>query len=100
MNKFDNGAGCTCRESSIEHLEMTVSYLMSRFAVEPNEQLVHAILHHLEMLIEHVDHSLSNVKRKHYAQLFNLWWVKIHKDSNVDQMVGMIRLADEPMICH
>ncbi len=99
MKNFNQKKTCDCEELSIEQLEMTLSYLMSRFAVQPREQVAHAVLHHLEILIEHVDPGITSTKRKHYAKLFNYWWLNIYKNSNSEQTTQRLQLA-EPTIVH
>ncbi len=100
MKSIDKEAACTCKELSSEQLEMALSYLMSRFSTQPEERLAEAVLHHLEMLVEHTDPLLSSAKRKHYAQLLNIWWLNTSDGKSTKQVNMTTSVENGPLIRH
>ena len=83
MKNNNEQAVCTCRNLPYQQLEMSLTYLMSRYAAKPCKHLAHAVIHHLEMLVDNTDPSLSNEKRKHYSQLYNYWWLQFSNSGTV-----------------
>jgi len=73
---------------------------MSRFAVNPCEQVAHAVLHHLEILIEHMDPDITSAKRKHYAKLFNYWWLNVYKNENPEQVTQIMQPVNTSTVHH
>ncbi len=85
MKTINQKVACQCKDLPYAELEMSLTYLMSRYALKSCSHVAHAVLHHLEKLVESTDKSLSDDKRKHYAKLYNFWWLKITNKESTGQ---------------
>lgn len=77
MSEINQRSKCTC-----EQLELSLSYLMSRFAVNQDKQVARAVLHHLKLLVDNLssDFDTDNGCRKieHYLRLYNMWYMDVY----------------------
>ena len=85
MSVINQRSKCTC-----EQLELSLSYLMSRFAVNQDKQVARAVLHHLKLLVDNLSSDLDTDKgsRKieHYLRLYNMWYVDVYGAENINTM--------------
>jgi len=100
MKNITQEMTCNCKDLPYGELEMSLTYLMSRFALKPSQHIAHAVLHHLEKLVENTDKSLSDDKRKHYAKLYNFWWSKITNEKSTDQNSLIMTEYDDETVRH
>jgi len=79
MSEITEQNDCACTQMSCEKLELTLSYLMSRFAVSPDRQVARAVLHHLEILVENLNTDDDSNKKDHYLRLYNMWYMDVYE---------------------
>ena len=78
MSEITQQSECACKRLSSDQLELTLSYLMSRFAVKQDKQVAKAVLHHLEILLENLNTEKESSKKDHYLRLYNMWYMDVY----------------------
>ncbi len=78
MSEITQQNECACQRLSCEQLELTLSYLMSRFAVKQDKQVAKAVLHHIEILVENLKDETDSSKKEHYLRLYNMWYMDVY----------------------